>query len=203
MKHAVGLVVLSVLAGCGSGGAGMGISPGISQGTGGEAEAFLAGLGELCGRTLTGAVVEDDTNDPVWGGAEIVVGPVACMKDRIAMPLAVGDDTSRTWIVTPDPERLVLKHRHLLGDGSVDPVSNYGGTADPARGTAVRQVFPVDAESVATFEANGLTASVTNRWVLEVLPGNNGSGSGLAYELRRPATDVAAERVFRVEVRED
>ena len=61
----------------------------------------------------------------------------------------------------------------------------YGGdTADA--GTATRQQFPVDAESIAMFKANGLTASVTNVWAVE------NDASGFAYELRREG------RFFRV-----
>jgi len=167
--------------------------------TDGDADAFMTRLMESCGQTLRGAVVEDDTQDATWGGAELVVGPVKCAPRRVEMPLALagpdGTDASRTWIVTQDGDALTLKHRHLLKDGSVDPVSNYGGTADPARGSAVRQVFPADAESVATFNANDLEASTTNRWVMEHM-----SGGGLAYELRRPASATAGPRVFRVEV---
>jgi hypothetical protein len=47
----------------------------------------------------------------------------------------------------------------------------------------------VDAESIASFETAGLTASVTNVWALELEPGVR-----FTYELARPAG-----RLFRVE----
>ena len=63
----------------------------------------------------------------------------------------------------------------------------YGGDTVDA-GTAQRQAFPVDAESVAMFQREGLAASVTNTWAMEVHPAQM-----FAYELRRP------NRHFRVE----
>ena len=55
-------------------------------------------------------------------------------------------------------------------------------------GTAERQEFPVDAESVALFNANDAAVSTTNVWAMEVYPDRM-----FAYELRRP------NRHFRVE----
>ena len=64
----------------------------------------------------------------------------------------------------------------------------YGGESRSA-GTAVRQEFPVDAESVALFEREGLEASVTNTWAMEIEPGKR-----FLYELSRPGG-----RLFQVE----
>ncbi|MFN2442338.1 MAG: hypothetical protein ABR517_06600, partial [Thermoanaerobaculia bacterium] len=63
-----------------------------------------------------------------------------------------------------------------------------GDTAAP--GTAIRQEFPVDQESIQTFETAGLTASVVNVWAMEIEPGQR-----FLYELARPGTD----RLFHVE----
>ena len=48
-------------------------------------------------------------------------------------------------------------------------------------------MFPVDAQSIATFRANGLDRSVTNVWQVEVSAGT------YAYQLSREG------RLFRVE----
>ena len=65
----------------------------------------------------------------------------------------------------------------------------YGGdTAGP--GTARRQEFVVDAESIALFEANALPKSVTNVWAVEA------DDTVFAYELRRAPPNA---RYFRVE----
>lgn len=79
-----------------------------------------------------------------------------------------------------------MKHDHRHADGSKDALTLYGGdTADAGR--AARQAFPVDAESIALFRAEGRTASMTNIWSVAV------DGGRFAYELRR------ANRHFRVE----
>jgi hypothetical protein len=83
---------------------------------------------------------------------------------------------------------LRLKHDHRHQDGSHDAVTMYGGdTAQP--GSELRQEFPVDAESIAMFEREGLTASVTNTWAMEIEPGQR-----FLYELSRPGG-----RLFQVE----
>ena len=55
-------------------------------------------------------------------------------------------------------------------------------------GTAHRQVFPVDQESIDQFNAGDAAVSTTNVWAMEVQPGRM-----FAYELRR------SNRHFRVE----
>ena len=106
----------------------------------------------------------------------------------LRIPFHVGDDHSRTWVLTRTTGGLRLKHDHRHADGSPDAVTLYGGdTADA--GTVVRQVFPVDAESRALFQREGLNASLQNAWAMEIEPGER-----FVYELRRPGG-----RLFRVE----
>jgi hypothetical protein len=107
---------------------------------------------------------------------------------RIEIPFHVGDDRSRTWILTRTADGLRLKHDHRHADGTDDAVTMYGG-GTTAPGTAMRQAFPVDAESVAMFQREGLSASVTNTWAMEVVPGER-----FVYELSRPGG-----RLFQVE----
>ncbi|HPV67989.1 MAG TPA: hypothetical protein PLU56_06825, partial [Sphingorhabdus lacus] len=90
---------------------------------------------------------------------------------------------------------LRLKHDHRHEDGSADKVTMYGGDT-AASGTAGRQDFPVDAESIANFRANGLDRSVTNVWSVEVSDARDAKPV-FVYELRRPAGPTA--RLFRVE----
>ena len=54
----------------------------------------------------------------------------------------------------------------------------------------------MDAESIASFKANGLDQSVTNIWAVEISPPGQ-SDAKFAYELRRP--ESADGRHFRVE----
>jgi hypothetical protein len=69
----------------------------------------------------------------------------------------------------------------------VDVLHMYGGDTASV-GPAERQEFPVDAFSIALFNANAAAVSTTNVWAMEVHPDRM-----FAYELRR------ANRHFRVE----
>lgn len=156
------------------------------------ADAFLAGLKTLCGRTVSGRLVTSDPADAAFAGKALVARSVGCTDDEVRIAFDVGEDRSRTWIVTRTATGLRLKHRHLLKDGSVDPVSNYGGDT-VAAGTAQRQEFPVDAESRAMFAREGRSVSNTNVWAFEIAP-----GAALTYELARPAESGKPGRLFRV-----
>lgn len=159
---------------------------------------FVENLMPLCGKSYAGQVVSTDAVDADWRSEAIIVGPVSCEIAAIRMPLAVGENTSRTWVIIPDKRTLTLKHDHRHDDGTPDAVSWYGGTA-ATDGTANRQEFPVDDFSIALFKTEGLAASVTNTWAMDIK-----SGETLAYELSRPATTeqlAASEtgRFFRIE----
>ena len=159
---------------------------------------FTANLQPLCGKSFAGQVVSTDAVDADWRSEDIVMGPVSCEINAIKIPLAVGENTSRTWVIIPEKRRLTLKHDHRHDDGTPDAVSWYGGTAQ-TDGTATRQEFPVDEFSIALFKKEGLPASVTNTWAMDINPNDS-----FAYELSRPATpeQVAAGepgRFFRLE----
>ena len=99
---------------------------------------------------------------------------------ELRIPFHVGDDHSRTWVLTRTDSGLRLKHDHRHADGTPDAVTMYGGDSTPP-GTAQRQAFPVDADSVAMFRKAGMEASVTNTWAMEVDPDHR-----FVYELTRP-----------------
>lgn len=158
----------------------------------GSQDEFFAALKTFCGQTHTGKVTSEDEVDADWRKEILVVGPITCEKNKIKMPLAVGTNTSRTWIVTKNADKLTLKHDHRHKDGSPDSVTNYGGTTE-GDGTPQRQEFPVDDFSIDLFIREGLAASVTNTWAFEAVPGER-----LAYELSRPPVD-GKRRFFRAE----
>lgn len=109
-----------------------------------------------------------------------------CDAREIRIPFHVGEDRSRTWVVTRTGSGLRLKHDHRHADGSPDALTLYGGDTRDA-GSAARQQFPADAESKAMFTAQGRAVSVPNVWALEAEPGRT-----FFYELARPG------RLFRV-----
>ena len=154
------------------------------------ADAFLAAINARCGQAFAGRVLVDRpaSADNPFAGKTLVMHVRDCGPDVVRIPFHVGDDHSRTWVLTRTAGGLRLKHDHRHDDGSPDPVTMYGGdTADA--GTAQRQAFPVDADSVAMFGREGLAASVTNTWAMEIGPGDR-----FLYELSRPGG-----RLFQVE----
>lgn len=163
---------------------------------------FFAALASHCGKAYEGALVSTDAADADFVGAPMVMHVAECSEDRIAVPFHVqldGEwDRSRTWVITRTPEGLRLKHDHRHEDGESDAVTMYGGdTAE--EGSARAQDFPVDAESIAMFEREGLGASVTNVWTVEVDPAGTADGR-FAYQLQRTVAGGAPEdRLFRVE----
>lgn len=153
-------------------------------------DAFFASLQSLCGRAYAGEVEADVPSGPAddaFAGRTLVMHVRDCDEDTVRIPFHVGTDRSRTWVVTRTGEGLRLKHDHRHDDGAPDAVTMYGGDTAGA-GTPTRQEFPVDAESVALFQREGLAGSVSNTWALELVPGER-----FTYELARPGG-----RLFRV-----
>ena len=151
--------------------------------------AFFDRLTALCGQSFAGTITAEQpaatTADP-FSGKALVMHVRECSAQEIRIPFHVGDDHSRTWVITRTDSGLRLKHDHRHEDGSDDAVTMYGGdTAND--GTASRQEFPVDVESQEMFTRNGMTVSNTNTWAMEVEP-----GATFVYELARP------QRLFRV-----
>jgi hypothetical protein len=159
-------------------------------------DAFFAALASHCGKAYAGKLVSADAADADMRGRAMVMQVRDCSATRIAVPFHVQNpdgtwDRSRTWLITRTNAGLRLKHDHRHADGSADAVTMYGGDM-AAPGTAQAQDFPVDAESIALFTTQGLTASVTNVWRVEVDPAGE-PDARYAYQLRR------ANRLFRVE----
>jgi len=154
-----------------------------------EQQRFWANLTALCGQAFEGRAVEGPPTDETFTGHRLVIHVRECSSEEIRIPLHVGDDRSRTWIVTRTNEGLRLKHDHRHRDGTPDSNTDYGGdTAAP--GTAERQEFPADPYSVAAAPARE-----TQAWFLEVRP-----GVMFAYGLHRRATDLRYRMEFDLTV---
>lgn len=149
---------------------------------------FFAALSSHCGQTLYGRLVSNDALDADMVGKPMTARFASCTANEVRINFAVGDDTSRNWVISRVPGGLRLKHIHLHKDGTEDELSRYGGdTAAP--GTAWRQEFPADDFSKALFTRRKTPESNSNVWAIEVHPRQS-----FAYELRRPG------RFFRVEL---
>lgn len=150
---------------------------------------FFQNLLGLCGQAYKGALVSEDEADAgtPWATQEMVMYVEVCDAEEIRIPLHVGEDRSRTWIITRSEGGLQLKHDHRHEDGSPDDVTWYGGET-AAEGTANRQEFPADQYSKDLFVEQGLDVSVANIWAVEVEPDDM-----FAYELSRPGRFFRAE----------
>jgi len=153
---------------------------------GDPAAEFKLKMQTLCGQTYTGQVVSEDPQDEDWRKEDLTLGPVRCLGARIEMPLAVGADTSRTWVLEPKGEGLHFFHIHAHSDGTEDAVSRYGGMAVIKSG--VRATFPADDFTKELFVRENIPVSVPNVWSFEINPDVQ-----LAYELNRPGRFFRAE----------
>lgn len=152
-------------------------------------DAFFERITALCGQSFGGSITAEEpasTGSDPFSGKPLVMHVRECSEQEIRIPFHVGDDHSRTWVVTRTDDGLRLKHDHRHEDGSDDAVTMYGGDT-ASEGSASRQEFPVDAESQEMFARNEMTVSNTNTWAMEIEPGES-----FVYELARP------QRLFRV-----
>lgn len=142
----------------------------------------------LCGQAFAGELVRyDEQQDADWVGAEMVMHVRECAEDEIRIPLHVGDDRSRTWVLTRTGTGIRLKHDHRHEDGSEDVLTQYGGhTSD--KGSSRRQDFPADDFSKSLFEKEGIPDSMQNTWYMEVVPGQR-----FSYGLKRFNRDFRAD----------
>jgi hypothetical protein len=151
-------------------------------------DAFFGRIAALCGRAFEGRIVSPAVPaDAAFAGRTLVMHVRDCEGSTLRIPFHVGEDRSRTWVLTRTPAGLTLKHDHRHQDGSEDRLTQYGG-ATAGSGTATRQEFPADPFSRALFERENIPQSAANVWAMEIVPGRI-----FAYELRRPG------RFFRVE----
>lgn len=145
---------------------------------------FWKRLRKLCGRSFPGTVIEAPAGDTTFAGKRLVMKVASCDSREIRIPFSVGEDRSRTWVLTREKNGLRLKHDHRHADGTPDSVTQYGGDSRrPA--TAGRVEFPADAHTAAL-----LPRAAANVWTVEIEPGR-----AFAYALRREGTD----RRFRIE----
>ena len=145
-----------------------------------EQEAFWSSLQTLCGRAYEGRVLYSAgaPGDTGMATQRLVMHVRECLPTEIRIPFHVGDDRSRTWVVTRTATGLRLKHDHRHEDGQPDSITWYGGdTRDP--GDRARQVFPADAHTISL---NPVFR--TNVWTIDLRPGQT-----FTYELQRVGTE--------------
>ena len=120
---------------------------------------FMAKLRSLCGQRFEGGLTYAiDPTNPFAGKTMSTL--VTCTETDVRMPVLVGEDRSRTWIVSRPAGGLELRHDHRHLDGTPDAVTAYGGMAKDG-GSALSQSFGGDAHTFKVFPG-----SETNLWTI-------------------------------------
>lgn len=131
-------------------------------------DAYFDNLRAHCGKAYEGKVVMDTPKSPGFDG-RLVMHVRNCTDRQLQIPFHVGDDHSRTWIITKTGSGLSLKHDHRNKDGSHDVSTMYGGHTVDA-GWPTVQSFPADQYSKELFARLGNPQSNTNIWQMYIYP---------------------------------
>ena len=132
-------------------------------------DAFFDALAANCGKAYEGKVVVDTSKSERFATSKLVMHVRKCEDRQLQIPFHVGDDASRTWVITKTGSGLSLKHDHRHHDGSYDKSTMYGGHTLDAGWDAV-QSFPADQYSKELFVELGIPQSVGNTWQMFVYP---------------------------------
>ena len=126
--------------------------------------AFFENLKRLCGQQFEGETAFPLDKEHPLAGKRLVMSVGTCREKEIRIPFHVGEDKSRTWVLTLTDAGLLFKHDHRHADGTPDKITMYGGLAAPS-GTQYTQSFPADVET-----AKLIPEAATNVWTLQINP---------------------------------
>jgi hypothetical protein len=142
-------------------------------------DVFWASLTALCGQAFEGRMIEGTAaGDAAFGDQHMVMHVRECGDREIKIPFHVGDNRSRTWVLTRLPDgHLRLKHDHRHADGSEEEITQYGGDTAAVRGDTLQE-FHADA-----LTAQLVPAAATNIWTMAV----DTQRRTFTYALRREA----------------
>ena len=131
-------------------------------------DAYFDNLRAHCGKAYQGKVVMDNPKSDGFDG-KLIMHVRKCTDSQLQIPFHVGDNHSRTWIITKTGSGLSLKHDHRNKDGSHDVSTMYGGHTLDA-GWPTMQSFPADQYSKELFVSQGIPASNGNTWQMYIYP---------------------------------
>jgi hypothetical protein len=129
---------------------------------------FFDNIAAFCGKAFAGKVTVDNSSGDGFD-KPLIMHVRECSKTQLHIPFHVGDDSSRTWIITKTGSGLSLKHDHRHKDGSNDDSTMYGGHTNDA-GWAQVQSFPADQYSKELFVSGGIPQSIGNTWQIYIYP---------------------------------
>lgn len=145
-------------------------------------QAFWDKLQTHCGNAYAGKLAEGQDRPEFTG--DLVMHVKTCSDNEIKIPFFVGDNLSRTWILTKDDHNLIqLKHDHRHEDGSEEDINFYGGKSTNV-GHDNFQFFPADPET-----ASMIPGASSNVWWIEL------GDDQYSYNLKRVAVENPPFRV--------
>ena len=162
-------------------------------------DGFFDNIAAHCGKAYEGKVSVDNAAGPSsFAGKKLVMHVRRCNERELQVPFHVGDDASRTWIITKTGSGLSLKHDHRHKDGSDDKSTMYGGHTLDA-GFANAQSFPADQYSKELFVSQGIPQSMGNTWQMYIYPKQftyrlvrEGRAFRVDFDLTKPITPPSA-----------
>jgi len=153
-------------------------------------ETFMQHLNSLCGARFEGEMTFPKDGQDSFRGELLVAEFRHCTDRKVTIPFMVGDDKSRTWIITIVEQGLELKHDHRHKDGTPDELTLYGGVT-VAPGTGNTQSFFADVYTQAM-----IPEAASNVWSLTL----SDDSATLTYHLERhqkPRFTAVLKRVER------
>ncbi|SHI26303.1 hypothetical protein [Ferrimonas marina] len=151
-----------------------------------EQVAFFDNIRSHCGKAFEGQVVSGAREGDGFSDQRLVMHVRVCEEHRLEIPFHVGDNASRTWILTQTGAGILLKHDHRMKDGSDDESTMYGGHTEE-RGYANYQAFPADDYSKDLFTRLGFPQSNGNTWHMQIYP------EKFVYHLTRDGRDFKVD----------
>lgn len=147
-----------------------------------NAKVFLEKFKTLEGKYFEGKIIAGGKAGDGFTGQKLIMQVMQYGEREVKIPFFVGEDKSRTWILSYSNQVLTLKHDHRHEDGSPDAVTFYGGTATN-EGARDIQMFPADQETCQLIDY-----ACQNVWWITI------DETTYTYNLRR----IGSDRVFTV-----
>lgn len=147
-----------------------------------NSKVFLEKFKSLEGKYFEGKIIAGGKEGDGFTGQKLIMKVMQYEEREVKIPFFVGENKSRTWILSYSNQVLTLKHDHRHEDGSPDAITFYGGTA-ANEGASDIQMFPADQETCQLIDY-----ACQNVWWITI------DEMTYTYNLRR----IGSDRVFTV-----
>ncbi|MCI0920215.1 hypothetical protein [Sphingobacterium rhinopitheci] len=148
-----------------------------------KSQIFLEKFKPHLGNYYEGEIIAGGKDGDGFVGNKLLMQVMSFSDREVRIPFYVGENKSRTWILSYSNNVLTLKHDHRHEDGSPDKITFYGGTS-PNEGSDTIQIFPADNETCELIDY-----ACQNVWWITM------DGNIFTYNLRR----IGSDRVFTVQ----